>query len=569
MLANLPATAREFANLGWDDIKPYFDELIARPLTDDNAAAWLADWTRLHNLIDETFQRMQVATTLDTTDTAAEEKLIAYMENVYPHTQTAEQALKEKFLGAEIEVPGMELPLKYMQAEASIFREANIPLKTEEQKLGLEYNKTIGAQSVHFNGQDYTLSQLKPFLQGSDRAVREEVWRLSMQRYLQDRDAINALWSKFMGLRKQIARNADLPTYRDYVWKSYLRFDYTPDDCKRFHSAIEQVVVPAAARIFEKRRQKLGVPSLRPWDVDGEAPNTEPLHPFEQTEKLEALSEQMFYRLDPALGQYMSRMRNENLLDLSNRKGKAPGGYCTYFPVDKTPFIFMNAVGIHDDVQTLLHEAGHCFHAFESSTLPYWQQTQVGLEFAEVASMSMELLAAPYLNQENGGFYTSADAARARVEHLEGMLVFWPYMAVVDAFQQWVYENHDAATNPANCDAKWLELWGRFKVGEDWSGLETEAMTGWHRKLHIHLAPLYYIEYGVAQLGAAQVWANSLKDQAGALAAYRRALALGGTVGLRELFQAAGAKLAFDADTLGKSVALIEKTITELESQYA
>lgn len=567
MLAQLPASAREFAGFNWEDIKPYFDDLLARPLTEENAEAWLADWTRLHNLIDETYQRMQVNTTLDTTDTAAEKKLVAFMENVYPHTQTAEQGLKEKYLRAELEVTGMELPLQYMQAEASIFRAENIPLKTDEQKLGLEFNKTIGAQSVTFQGKEYTLSQLKPLLQGSDRGVREEVWKLSMQRNLADREAINTLWSKFMGLRQQIATNADLPSYRDYIWKSYLRFDYTPDDCKRFHSAIEQVVVPATERILEKRRQRLGVDTLRPWDVDGEAAGTEPLHPFTEASHMEAVTEQMFYQLDPALGDYMKRMRNENLLDLTNRKGKAPGGYCTYFPVDKTPFIFMNAVGIHDDVQTLLHEAGHCFHAFESSTLPYWQQTQVGLEFAEVASMSMELLAAPYLNQENGGFYNAADTARARIEHLEGMLLFWPYMAVVDAFQHWVYENPAAATDPANCDAKWLELWNRFMKGVDWSGLETEAATGWHRKLHIHVVPMYYIEYGLAQLGAAQVWANSLKDQAGALAAYRHALALGGTVSLSDLFKAAGAKLSFDADTLGKSVELIERTINELEAE--
>ena len=244
-------------------------------------------------------------------------------------------------------------------------------------------------------------------------------------------------------------------------------------------------------------------------------------------------------------------MRREKLLDLVNRKRKAPGGYCTDFSAVKRPFICMNAVGVHDDVQTLLHEGGHSFHVFETASLPYHQQTQVPMEFAEVASMGMELLAAPYLAADQGGFYSPADAARARIEHLEGTLLFWPYMAVVDAFQHWVYENPDAATDPVNCDRTWGEQWDRFMRGVDWGGLEEEKVTGWHRKLHIFQVPFYYVEYGLAQLGAMQVWRNALRDQAKAVANYRQALALGGTVTLPELFATAGAKFAFDAQTLG------------------
>ena len=233
-------------------------------------------------------------------------------------------------------------------------------------------------------------------------------------------------------------------------------------------------------------------------------------------------------------------MRREKLLDLGNRKGKAPGGYCTQFQVAKRPFIFANAVGLHDDVQTLLHEAGHAFHAFEASHLPYYQQWDVSMEFAEVASMGMELLAAPYLPAQEDSFYSEPEAARARVEHLEGLILFWPYMAVVDAFQHWVYENHAAAADAKNCDAKWAELWRRFMPGVDWSGLDNEMMTGWHRKLHIYHYPFYYVEYGLAQLGAVQVWRNALEDQSDAVAHYRAALSLGGTVPLPELYAAAG-----------------------------
>jgi oligoendopeptidase F len=257
-------------------------------------------------------------------------------------------------------------------------------------------------------------------------------------------------------------------------------------------------------------------------------------------------------------------MRREQLLDLENRKAKAPGGYCTGLFVQgkRRPFIFMNAVGTQRDVTTMLHEAGHAFHAFETAKLPYHQQRGVGSEFNEVASMAMELLGAPYLHE--AGFYTQEEATRARVAHLEKILLFWPYMAVVDSFQLWAYANPDEAANPTNCDHKWSELWDRFMPGEDWSGLEEEKVTGWHRKLHIFQHPFYYVEYGMAQLGAVQVWANSLKNANEAVQAYRNAHRLGGTVSLPELYATAGAHFAFDIPALQNAVDLIERTITEL-----
>jgi oligoendopeptidase F len=292
-----------------------------------------------------------------------------------------------------------------------------------------------------------------------------------------------------------------------------------------------------------------------------------PLRPFKDVAELEARCAAIFNKVDPQLGKYFDLMRRQKLLDLDNRKGKAPGGYCTAFEVVHLPFIFMNAVGIHDDVQTLLHEGGHSFHVFETAALPYTQQLSVGMEFAEVASMGMELLSAPYLTTGQGGFYTEQEAARARIEHLEGNILFWPYMAVVDAFQHWVYENPQAAADPANCDAQWDAQWLRFMPGVDWTGLEQERMTGWQRKLHIFQVPFYYIEYGLASLGASQVWRNAIRDQAGAVAAYRKALALGGTVPLPVLYETAGARFAMDAGVLREAVQLAEVTIAELEQK--
>jgi len=368
-------------------------------------------------------------------------------------------------------------------------------------------------------------------------------------------------------LRRQVAENAGLPDYRAYSFREKGRFDYTPADCFTFHDAIEAVVAPAARRVYEKKRARLGLDALRPWDADVDASDAPPLKPYQSQDELVQGSLNILSRVDPELGRHFAVMAEEELLDLQTRQGKALGGYCSTLPLRKRPFIFMNGVGIHNNVQTLLHEAGHAFHVFETATLPLVWQLHAPMEFAEVASMSMELLAAPYLTQENGGFYTDSEAARARIEHLEGILTFLPYMAVVDAFQHWVYLNPDEAMDAANCDAAWGKLWHRFMPDVDWAGLEDERVTGWHRKLHIFGVPFYYIEYGMAQVGALQVWRNSLQDQAGAVADYRKALALGGSKTLPELFAAAGAEFRFDAEMLTDLVALVEKTVAELETQ--
>ena len=555
----------EFMRWDWAQIEPHYQALAAQPIAKTNVESWLKDWTRLSKLLRETHQRLWVASTVDTTDEQAQQRYTDFLDNIYPQAQAAEQRLKEKLLASGLEPEGFEVPLRNMRLEAELFCEANLPLLSEELKLATEYDKIIGAQTVEWQGKEVTLIQLHPVYLDPDRSLRERAWRLASARQLADQQAINDLWVKLLAIRRQLAANVNLPDYRAYRWRQLLRFDYTPEDCKQFHRVIEAVVVPAARRLYARRRRLLGLGALRPWDVHVDVHGRPPLKPFATIAELEEKTAAIFERVDPELGNYFKIMRQERLLDLDNRKGKAPGGYCTDFPDSSRPFIFCNSVGVHDDVQTLIHEGGHAFHVFESSRLPYAQQMHVPLEFAEVASMGMEFLASPYLSAGQGGFYTSAEAAQARVEHLEQSLLFWPYMAVVDAFQHWVYENAEAASDPANCDAQWAELWDRFMTGVDWSGLEQEKMTGWQRKLHIHEDPFYYVEYGLALLGAAQVWRNALKDQGAATAAYRRALALGGTATLPQLYAAAGARFAFDAGTLEEIVTLMERTISELE----
>jgi oligoendopeptidase F len=565
MFTSLSKAASEYKDWSWLRIEPYYQDLIARHLNEASQTDWLADWSRLRQFWFEIYQRLYVAVTVDTADVESNLRYTRFLEDTYPAILAAEYDLKKKLLQSGLEPDGFEIPLRNMRSEASFFRQDNLPLLSEELRLGEQYDKIAGAQTVQWEGKERTIPQLVPVYQDAERATREHAWTLAANRQLADRQRINDLWVQLMGLRRNLAANAGLADYRSYRWKQLFRFAYTPEDCKQFHVALEKVAVPAALRVYEKRRKRLGLERLRPWDLEVDPLSRPPLRPFSNIKQLEDRCSAIFWKVEPRFGEYFDRMRSEGLLDLNNRKDKAPGGYCTNFPASREAFIFANSVGVHDDVQTMLHEGGHAFHAYESLSQPYHWPPYMPMEFAEMASMGMELLAAPYLAEDLGGFYSLQDAARARVEHLERCLLFWPYMAVVDAFQHWVYENHQAASDPANCDAHWGELWKRFMPGVDWDGLEQVMMTGWQRKLHISQSPFYYVEYGLAQLGAVQMWRNALRDQAGAVAAYRKALSLGETVTLPELYTAAGAKFAFDAGTLGEAVALMEGMIFELE----
>ncbi len=567
MFDRLPQDPDSWMDWTWQDIAPYYAALRDRPLDRDSLVGFLHDWSLIDKTIDELSNRLFDAKSGNTADASIEARYNAFLDGIYPQAIQADQVLKQKLLASGLEPEGFAVPLRNMRAEADLYRAANVPLLSDELKLSAEYDRLRGAQTVEWEGQELTLDQIRPVLLETDRSRREKAWRLSAERQLADRGAIADLWKKFLDLRLKLAANAGKESFEAFRWQQLLRFDYTPEDCERFGDAIAEAVVPAAARIYEKRRRLLGVDSLRPWDLDVDPLSRPPLRPFSDIQTLVNKSSAVIHQVDPALGGYFDTMVREQLLDLENRKNKAPGAYCNSYARSRRPFIFANAVGLHDDVMTLLHESGHAFHVFEAAHLPYFQQLMVPMEFAEVASMGMEHLAMAYLSADRGGFYGPEDAARAQISHLESDILLWPYIAVVDGFQRWVYAHPAEAALPAACDACWSQLWRRFMPGVDWSGLELEMATGWQRKQHIHTDPFYYVEYGLAQLGAVQIWRNAVqKDQAAAIADYRAALSLGGTALLPDLYRTAGARLAFDAATFREMIAFLESRIAQLEA---
>lgn len=561
----LPASAESSLGWTWEDYEPYFAELLSRQLDAASADRWLRDLTRVTNILQEQGARLQNIYSHDTRVPESLRRLEEFQQGVLPPATVMAQRLRQQLLQSGVEPPGMEFPLRQMRAEAQSFREENVPLQVEERGLINDYNRITGMMTVEFEGRETTLSELRAVQEDTERTRREEAWRLGNRRFAEDRTELSELWGKMLDVRVKQAENAGCATYTDYVWPLKGRFDYTPDDAKQFHQSILEEVVPALARRHELRREQLGLETLRPWDLSCDPLGREPLKPFVAADELEERGAGIFNQLDTQLGEWFERLRHGQL-DLANSPGKAPGGWCSDYSASELPHIFMNAVGTHNDVQTLLHEAGHAFHNFSTYALPYGAQRRPYMEFCEVASMAMELIAAPYLESDKGGFYDSKDSARAQVDHLEHMLYIWAMVAAGDAFQHWIYDNPRKAWSADACSRKYAELWQRYFPAVDYSGLQEELAWGWQRILHFYVVPHYYIEYGLAQLGATQVWMNALKHPHVALRQYKEALALGGTVSLPDLFAAAGAKFSCEPEDYRRSVEAMERRIEDLEA---
>ncbi|HEU4563274.1 MAG TPA: M3 family oligoendopeptidase [Gemmatimonadaceae bacterium] len=562
MLVSLPESPDTFRDATWEDVAPYYEALATAPLSRETAEEWLAAWSRLEELVGEAGTLAMIAYTGDTADAAKEARYLRFASEIFPKSDEQHVRLVRRLLDLGYTREDLEELLREFRTDAEIFREANVPLFAELEELSATYQKITGGLTVEWEGETKTIPQLQPYMKSQDRAVRELAFRLGAEAYVAKRDELADLFDRMYERRVQVAHNAGFPDYQAYVYREKHRFDYTPTDVARFHRAVEETVVPAAERLLAYRRERLGLPTVRPWDLLVDPENAPPLHPFATTQQFVSRAEHIFEHVDGQLGDWFRVMVRERLLDLESREGKAPGGYCTKLSFTRLPFIFMNAVGVPDDVNTLMHEAGHCFHAFACGDLPFLWQRGTGSEAAELASMSMELLAAPYLAAPVG-YYTPDDARRAWIEHLEDIVLSLAHIASVDAFQSWIYTSGQGGDRDAR-DAAWLDIRSRFEKGIDWSGLEAERVARWYRQLHIFELPFYYIEYGIAQLGALQIWRASLDDQAAAVERYKRALALGRTRSLPDIYHAAGAKLVFDAEEMGALVALVERRIAEL-----
>lgn len=567
----LPAAKpREFvptdADLGdWPEISPLFDRLehrAARIAGPAELERWLLDWGELNAALDEEASRRYIAMTCHTDNAEAEKAYLHFVENVEPQIKSRQFALERIYVSHPVR--NQLRPDRFavfdrdVKNHVELFRPENVPLETDEAKLAQQYQKLSGALTVQFRGEEKTLVQMGRYLEEPDRPLRQEAWELVARRRLQEADKFDDIFDQQIRLREKIAKNAGFENYRDYSFRRLGRFDYTPDDCARFHDAVETAIVPLARELQAQRRAQLKLDRLRPWDLAVDPLNRPPLKPFSEINDMVLRTQNIFNRLDGELAHGFRQMQDLQLLDLDNRKGKAPGGYQSTLAEARLPFIFMNAVGLQRDVETILHEAGHAFHALATRDEDLYPYRSAPIEFCEVASMSMELLGNEFIEE----FYSADDAARARRVHLEGIVGVFHWIATVDAFQHWIYTHANHSREERR--KAWLSLMDRFGGDVDWNGFEQARANLWHRQLHIFLHPFYYIEYGIAQLGALQVWARSKRDKARALNEYKKSLALGGSRPLPELFSAAGCQFEFSEKTIQPLAAMLGHELGKL-----
>lgn len=545
----------------WKEIAPFFEDLEKRRLdSSQDLEKTFLDLSELLSAVEEEGAIRYIRMTCDTANPEYEKAYLTFVEEVAPKVEEALHRLRVKFANSpawkDLD-PNRYLVLKRKWENAiAIFREENIPLKVEEEKLGQRYQKIFGAMTVEFEGRTQTLQQMAKYLEEPDRRTREKAWELISERRLKDKDELESIFEELLSLRQKRAENAGFENFRDYAFRERERFDYGPKECEAFHKGVEEAVVPLLRLLHKERAKRLGLRKLRPWDLLCDPEGRPPLRPFKEAEELVAGVQEIFRRMDPRLGELFRRMAELRLLDVANRPGKAPGGYQSTLTERRLPFIFMNAVGRDQDLWTLLHESGHAFHTLLSRDEPLHMYRDPPLEFAEVASMGMELLASPFLDV----FYPEeADRRRSLEEHLYGIVRLLCWVATIDAFQHWIY------THPGHSRAErhkaWMEIFGRFSGLEDWSGYEEVLEHEWHRQLHLFLAPFYYIEYGIAQLGALRLWGKTQEDRKRAIDKYIEALRLGGGKPLPELFSAAELPFDFGPDSLSQAAKTILRTL--------
>jgi oligoendopeptidase F len=537
----------DFTITTFDAIKPYLDKLLDTEIKNvSDLRNWLKDRSELESIISEDMGWRYIRMTCHTENQEYQKAYHHFIQNIQPHLapladQLNKKALESPFLKEIEHEPGFNLMIRNLKKDVELFREENIPLFTEMNTETQKYSQISGAMTIQFEDKELTLQQAGVILQDTNRERRETVYHKISERRLQDKQTLDDLYSKLIELRHKAATNAGFKNFRDYQFKSYGRFDYTPQDCFNFHEAIKYEVVPLLNDLAADRKKKLKVDSLRPWDKAVDAEGREALKAFENGKDLTEKSIECFKRLDPFLGQCLSIMREMGHLDLESRKGKAPGGYNYPLAEIGVPFIFMNATSTMRDMTTIMHEGGHAVHNFLTKDLELSDFKSPPMEVAELASMSMELISMDHWNL----FFTKPeDLQRARQEQLEDLIETLPWVATIDKFQHWIYENPSHTQSQRK--QKWNEIFDEFAdMVTDWSGLQEAKDYLWEKQLHLYEVPFYYIEYGMAQLGAIAVWRNYRNNPQAGLKGYMNALSLGYMKTIPEIYAAAGIKFDF------------------------
>jgi oligoendopeptidase F len=549
---------KDFKVSTWEILEPYFIDLVERDIkSKQDLEKWLKDISELEAVLSEDGCWRQIKMTCDTENKELEQAFAFFMMEIQPKAQPYADKLNKKLINSpftkELDQKKFFTYLRTVKKNIDLYREENVPILAEMSVMQQQYGVVAGKMTIEIDGKEYTLQQATKFLESNDRALRESVYRKVGERRLKDKETLDTLFSSLLEKRHRIAVNAGFANYRDYKFAEMGRFDYKPEDCFQFHQAVKEKIFPLVNEIYERKKKRLGVDTLRPWDLEAHPADEKALNPFKTGNELIEKSIACFNELNPFFGDCLSKMRAMGHLDLDSRKGKAPGGYNCPLAESGAPFIFMNAAGQMDDVTTMVHEGGHAVHSFLAHDLELTSFKEYPMEIAEVASMSMELFT---MDNWHVFFNSDEELNQAKEHQLERVITIFPWIATIDKFQHWLYTNPNH-TEKERSD-KWVEIFGEFTSSVlDISGLEEYRRYFWQKQLHLFEVPFYYIEYGIAQLGAIGLWKQFKENKEQALNNYMTALAQGGTKTLPELFQLAGLRFDFSPAVVGSLMAFV------------
>ncbi|MES2560815.1 MAG: M3 family oligoendopeptidase [Bacteroidota bacterium] len=548
----------------WEVLSPFFEQLLLREINSkEELENWLKDRSELEAFVSEDLAWRYVRMTCDTENKELEKAYLFFVTEIEPQIAPLSDKLNHKLVACkyidDLDHDKYFIYLRSVKKEIELFREENVKLFAEISTESQKYGAIIGSLSVELDGKELTLQQAANYLKNPDRSKRENAFKKIQDKRLEHATELDELFNRLVKLRHQVALNAGFENFRDYMFAAMGRFDYGPQDCFNFHDAIQQEVMPLVKQFTEKRGKQLGH-SLRPWDMEVDTQNREALEPFTSGKDLLDRTVKCFRKVDDYFAWCIETMDNMERLDLESRKGKAPGGY--NYPMAETgvPFIFMNAASSTRDVETMVHEGGHAVHSFLSKDLELAAFKSCPSEVAELASMSMELIS--YDGQDE--FYrTPEELNRAKEEHLEGIIKILPWIATIDKFQHWIYTHPEHTIDERK--AYWVQLSKEFGTGlVDWSGFEMAQAYSWQKQLHLYEVPFYYIEYGMAQLGALAVWRNFLSDKKQAVQQYKEALSLGYTKTIGEIYKTAGIEFNFSATYIRELMTFVKSELAKL-----
>lgn len=549
----------------WSDLQPFFDQLVNREINNRaELEQWLKDLSELEAVVSEDFCWRHIKMTCDTENEAIKQSFIDFASGIQPEIQVYADRLNKKLLAVpclnELDKDLYFTYIRSIRKSIELFREENVPLTTKLSVKQQEYGGIVGALTVEVDGQEYTLQQAAKYLEHPDRTKRESVYRQIQEKRLTVKDKLNGLFNELIQLRHQVAQNAGFDNYVGYKFKELGRFDYSENDCIQFHAAVKTAIMPLVDKIYQQKKKNLGLDELRPWDLEALPAGVKPLKPFTSGDELLTKSISCFEKVNPFFADCLKKMKAMNRFDLDSRKGKAPGGYNCPLAESGAPFIFMNAAGQMSDVITMVHEGGHAVHSFLAHPLPLTSFKEYPMEIAEVASMSMELFT---MDEWNTFFENADELKRAKSYQFERVITIFPWIATIDKFQFWLYKNPQHTV--AEREAAWVSIFNEFTSKElNIDGLELYRNHFWQKQLHLFEVPFYYIEYGIAQLGAIGLYAQYKENKEQAVENYISALKLGNTKTLPELYQAAGLKFDFSEQHISKLMEFVQKEMETL-----